>query len=93
MNRINQLPTNYKYVIEAAKVNGYTVSGLPSYEQRQDCVSAQILFAGTLADALDYIRQEIIKHDEWRDEGPTQSMDEIIKRSAHRVKASSPIRS
>jgi hypothetical protein len=73
------LPTNFKYNIEAAEAYGYIVTGPYSRIHFEDNCRPGILFAGTLADALAYISQEIIKHDEWREEGPTSSVRRTSK--------------
>ncbi len=72
MARIYQPPYNQEYVIKAAKDGGYTVSGIPTYEQRQDCIAPQVLMAADLDTCLAYIKQEIVKHDEWRNPGPSK---------------------
>lgn len=69
----NQVVINFKYNIEAAEASGYIVTGPYSRVHYEDSTRPGILFAGTLADALDYISQEIIKHDEWRDPGTPPS--------------------
>lgn len=64
---------NFKYNIEAAEAHGYIVTGPYSRVHYEDNCRPGILFAGELADALDYISQEIIKHDGWREPGPMPS--------------------
>lgn len=66
----NQIVNNFKFNIEAAEASGYIVTGPYSRANYEDHCRPTILFAGTLENCLAYIKQEIIKHDEWRDPGP-----------------------
>lgn len=64
----NQIVNNFKFNIEAAEASGYIVTGPYNRANYEDNCRSSILFAGTLEDCLAYIKQEIIKHDEWRSE-------------------------
>jgi|WetSurMetagenome_2_1015567.scaffolds.fasta_scaffold355663_2 hypothetical protein len=66
--QVPQQITNFKYNIEAAEAHGYIVTGPYSRIHFEDNCRPGILFAGTLADALAYISQEIIKHNKWQHE-------------------------